>query len=672
MIGKSFGPYKIESKLGEGGMGVVYRAMDTDLDRPVAIKTLLDESGGGGSDGGDSVARFMREAKAASRLQHPAIMTIYQFGVEEGLRYLVMEYIDGKTLKKMIAGRPLSVGEMVDIAIQVADGLALAHEKGVVHRDLKPENVMVTARGQVKILDFGLAKLHEEAKPVSDETEVNYYKTTVGTVLGTVSNMSPEQARGEVVDAKSDVFALGILMYEMGCGRNPFIAPTAQATMANILTKEPELISELNPAISSDLERLIHLCLRKRPSERPSANEVVSELKRIQTTLSTRDLQPAETAPAGYGSGTGFSTQPQAPPVSASGSKLQLDSGSRIISRSPSGSAARVGWTKSGTIPRIREIYYLIKTMRVMVQWMSLAIPFSFFFYMMVSGGLIRAQVVEGTTVFAFVKGLVVPVLEFTEKVFTFRPVIEGWNLMLAGLGLVAFAVRHLFLLPFEQAEHWAKTKYIRSKAPAQRAGASGSADRGVSERLSLLREYSDAQRTLSQGKRHLAFLSIDVVSSTKMKQGEDQLVIEHAFAEWRKFIERILRTSNCWKVAFTPDGIMCAFLTARDAKRAGQAVLNELPWFNDGVHRLRTPFSVRCGIHVGEVIFPEEKAMEEVTDEVIDVAGHMQKYANPDSLWVSREVLHELDDADKEGFFQVDRDVDNRITYEWRAYETQ
>lgn len=672
MIGKNFGPYRIESKLGEGGMGVVYRAMDTDLDRPVAIKTLLDESGGSGSSGSDSVARFMREAKAASRLQHPSIMTIYQFGVEEGIRYLVMEYIDGKTLKKMISGRPLSISEGVDIAIQVADGLAVAHEKGVVHRDLKPENVMVTSRGQVKILDFGLAKLHEGDKPLSDETEVNFYKTTVGTVLGTVSNMSPEQARGEVVDAKSDIFALGILMYEMGCGRNPFIAPTAQATMANILTKEPDLISDMNPAVSPDLERLIHLCLRKRASERPTANEAVSELKRIQTTLSARDLQAPDLSGGGYGSAAGFSTQPQTQQLPASGSKLQLDSGSRLASRAPSAPSARSSWTKSGVIPRIREIYYLIKLARIVVQWASLVIPFSFFFYMMVSGGLIRPQVVEGTSIFTFVKALVIPVLEFTEKVFTFRPVIEGWNLMLAGLGLVAFAVRHLLLLPFEQGEHWAKTQFIRSKAPAQRAGASGSADRGVSERLSLLREYSEAQRTLSQGKRHLAFLSIDIVGSTKMKMGEDQLVIEHAFAEWRKFIERILRTSNCWKVAFTPDGIMCAFMTARDAKRAGQTVLNELPWFNDGVHRLRTPFSVRCGIHVGEVIFPEDKPLEEVSDEVIDVAGHMQKYANQDSLWISREVLHELEDADKDGFFQVDRDVDNRITYEWRAYETQ
>ena len=149
---------------------------------------------------------------------------------------------------------------------------------------------------------------------------------------------------------------------------------------------------------------------------------------------------------------------------------------------------------------------------------------------------------------------------------------------------------------------------------------------------------------------------------------GEDQLVIEHAFAEWRTFVERILRTNNCWKVAFTPDGIMCAFLSAKDAVRTGQSLLRELAWFNDGVHRLRSKFSVRSGVNVGEVIFPEDKPMEEISDESIDVAGHLQKYASANTLWISREVLHELDERVKEEFLLQETKVDHRITYEWRV----
>ncbi|MGH9555939.1 MAG: serine/threonine protein kinase, partial [Terriglobales bacterium] len=151
MIGTTFGNYRIDSKLGAGGMGVVYKAFDTELDRPVAIKTLLSAD----SDDPSSLARFLREAKAASRLQHPSIVTIHHFGVEGETRYIVMEFVEGKTLKKLIGGNPLPVQQFCDIAIQVVDALALAHEKGVIHRDLKAENVMVTPRGQAKILDFG-------------------------------------------------------------------------------------------------------------------------------------------------------------------------------------------------------------------------------------------------------------------------------------------------------------------------------------------------------------------------------------------------------------------------------------------------------------------------------------------------------------------------------------
>jgi class 3 adenylate cyclase len=187
-----------------------------------------------------------------------------------------------------------------------------------------------------------------------------------------------------------------------------------------------------------------------------------------------------------------------------------------------------------------------------------------------------------------------------------------------------------------------------------------------VQNRLALLREYSDAQNKLFAGKQHLAFFSIDVVNSTQMKKGEDKLVVEHAFVEYRKFLERILKTHNVWKFASTPDGTMAAFQKTDDAVCAAQAVLNELDWFNDGVHRLKTRFSVRCGVNVGEVIFPPERNMEEISDEVVDVAGHLQKFAAPDSLWVAREVLKEV--AESSGFRMIDdKQVDGRTAFEWR-----
>ncbi len=255
MIGTKFGSYRIDSKLGEGGMGVVYRATDTELDRPVAIKTLISSSDE------ESVARFMREAKAASRLQHPAIITIHQFGVEGEMRFIVMEYVEGKTLKSIINGQPMRLNQLCEIAIQVADGLAMAHEMHIIHRDMKAENVMVTPRGQVKILDFGLAKLKEPEKTGDDAATV--YQTQVGVIMGTISHMSPEQALGSDVDPRADIFSFGVVLYEMATGKMPFDGPSPQATLARILNQEPTVVRELNPQAPQDLEKLINQCLQK-------------------------------------------------------------------------------------------------------------------------------------------------------------------------------------------------------------------------------------------------------------------------------------------------------------------------------------------------------------------------------------------------------------------------
>ena len=663
MIGKQFGPYKLEEKIGEGGMGVVYRAVDTELDRPVAIKMVHASVMGTGSDADESVSRFMREAKASSRLQHPAITTIYQFGVEDNTRYLAMEFIEGKTLKRIISGRALPLNELCDIGAQVADGLSAAHEKGVVHRDLKAENIMVTPRGQAKILDFGLAKIAQPEQVATDITVDDYYKTQIGTVLGTVSNMSPEQALGHDVDEKADVFSLGIVLYEMATGKNPFLGPSAQATMARILNQEPELVSEVNPAVPAELESLIHLCLRKDPKQRPSSKLVHTELKRILATLSLGSLAPPSPSSANLPGPEGEFSQSQ----SAAGSGYYRP-------MSQAGSQARVSTVRKPGITdhpaflaRVGAIYRVLKLVRIVIGLFLLSVPFAFLFYMMVSGGLIRPQFVEGTTAWEYIKMIVVPSLTAAENILTVRPIVNGWNLMLAGLAGVAFVLRHIVMIPFEQAEHWAKTKMLKSRqARGGSAMREAGTEQAVQNRLALLREYSEAQNKLYAGKQHLAFFSVDVVGSTQMKKGEDKLVVEHAFVEYRKFLERILKTHNVWKFASTPDGTMAAFQKSDDAVCAAQAVIKELDWFNDGVHRLKSRFSVRCGVNVGEVIFPPDRNMEEISDEVVDVAGHLQKNAAPDSLWVAKDVLTEV--ADPAGFNMVeDQQVDGRTVFAWR-----
>jgi tRNA A-37 threonylcarbamoyl transferase component Bud32 len=282
MIGQTIKHYEIEELLGKGGMGVVYKARDTRLGRPVALKVLPPEL----TRDEDRKARFRQEATTASRLTHPAIAQIYD--VDEGPEglFIAMELVEGKTVKSLIQGRELDVLGALEIAAQVGSGLQKAHEAGIVHRDIKPENLIVTPDGHAKILDFGLAKLLEapkQAPPDGISHMETLAKTQAGFVLGTLRYMSPEQARGQAVDHRSDIFSLGIVLYEMVTGQLPFSGASALDTLHAIAFEETRPMTALRPNLPPSLQRVVTRCLRKRAPDRyPDAKELVSDLKTVQ------------------------------------------------------------------------------------------------------------------------------------------------------------------------------------------------------------------------------------------------------------------------------------------------------------------------------------------------------------------------------------------------------
>jgi eukaryotic-like serine/threonine-protein kinase len=268
-VGTRLGPYEILSQLGAGGMGEVYRAKDTRLNRTVAIKVLPSEQ----IADPERKRRFVQEAKAASALNHPNIVTIYDINTDDGVDFIAMEYVAGKTLDQIIPRKGLRLGEALKYAIQMADALARAHAAGIVHRDLKPANVMVTEEGSVKMLDFGLAKLLEPGE--SDQwAETRDTKrdegpiTEEGTILGTVAYMSREQAEGKRVDARSDIFSFGAVLYEMVTGQRAFQGDSKMSTLAAILKEEPKAVSQMAAGIPHELERIIYRCLRKERERR--------------------------------------------------------------------------------------------------------------------------------------------------------------------------------------------------------------------------------------------------------------------------------------------------------------------------------------------------------------------------------------------------------------------
>src|SRR5512147_1336575 len=266
--GTRLGTYEILAPLGAGGMGEVYRAKDLRLEREIAIKVLPTEV----AFSPDRLARFEREAKTVAGLNHPNIVTLHSVEDEDGVRFLTMELVEGQTLSTLVSPGGLPLPKLIELAIPLTDALVAAHEKGVIHRDLKPGNVMVTREGRVKVLDFGLAKMMGADAPVAQGASFTVTAdgpiSGEGHVVGTVPYMAPEQLRGETVDARSDLFSLGIILYELATGRRPFTGETSIDVSHAILRETPEPLSRVRADLPSDFATLIDHCLQKNPRER--------------------------------------------------------------------------------------------------------------------------------------------------------------------------------------------------------------------------------------------------------------------------------------------------------------------------------------------------------------------------------------------------------------------
>jgi serine/threonine protein kinase len=291
--GDRLGPYRVDASLGAGGMGEVYRATDTRLGRAVAVKVL---SGPGPHDPG-RLQRFEQEARVVASLSHANVLALHDVGSQDGVDYAVFELLEGQTLRQRLESGPLPVSKAVEYGVQICQGLSAVHGRGIVHRDLKPDNVFLTRSGQVKILDFGLAKLGPRGLGIVEGGSDARTPTEPGRLVGTFGYMAPEQARGRPADARSDIFSMGAVLYEMLSGCRAFAGQTPADTLAALLTQDPPAISAISRPVPRALERVVRRCLERNPEERfQSARDVAFGLEAVSETVAPSPLRHATTA----------------------------------------------------------------------------------------------------------------------------------------------------------------------------------------------------------------------------------------------------------------------------------------------------------------------------------------------------------------------------------------